>query len=61
MPIEKVETHHQIPSGTHILANLYGCDFSGIRQLGMEGVGELLGTLVGKHGLTEVARKYHSF
>ena len=27
----------------------------------MDGVGELIGSLVKKHGLTEVARKYHSF
>jgi S-adenosylmethionine decarboxylase proenzyme len=48
-------------SGTHIFAKLHGCDFAEINRLGMTGVEDKISTLVRKHGLTEVARKYHSF
>lgn len=48
-------------SGTHIVSNCYGCDFSEINRLGMSGVEEFISSLVRKYGLTEVARKYHDF
>ncbi len=50
-----------IPAGTHIVANCYGCDFSGIRSLGMDGMADAIGQFVQKNGLTEVSRSYHSF
>jgi S-adenosylmethionine decarboxylase len=57
-----VETaQNTVPTGTHIVSNCYGCDFSEIRRLGMDGTADFISSLVRKHGLTEVGRSYHSF